>query len=143
MSGLKSYTFKIIIILNLAWLCACTSTQSYKPAFNNKQTEVLKSIKTNYGFEDITFLGKKVSKNDSTYTSLVIKFINGKNIPTDSIKMIELAKQLGTQIKTIVKNPKEFETYIILFDTVVTDKGQFADVTHENYTIHEFNYSEL
>ncbi len=61
--------------------------------------------------------------------------------------LIGKLQQLGEQISEVAivmsDNPKEFETYIILFDTVVTDKGQFADVTHENYTIHEFNYSEL
>lgn len=143
MNTLKSNAFQVTIVSILLFLSACTFTQSFKPDFNNNQDTVLKNIKTIYGFEDITFIGKTKSGNGGTHSSLMVKFINGKRIPTDTAKMADLEKRLGTQIKGIIKNPKQFETYVILLDSVVSTKGTLSNVTRENYTGHEFNYSDL
>jgi len=140
---MKHFKFNLlkIIFFSAILLCiySCTTTQSYTPDFNNNKEEVLNAIKTQYGFEDITFVGKKQSGSNGDHTSITVKFINGKNIPTDTAQWTVLEKQLGSQVKTIVKDPKEFETYIILFDKKVTDGA----VTSENYTGHEFKLSEL
>jgi len=136
---MKSYQIKIILAVVLVCLFGCTFTQSYPPDFNGKKTAVLDSIKTKYGFEDITFLAKKVSGSSGKSTSLTVKFINGKAVPADTVAMNTLGKLLGSQVKTIIKNPKEFDTYIILFDKVVVNGA----VTNEDYTGHEFKSDEL
>jgi hypothetical protein len=46
---------------------------------------------------------------------------------------------LGSQIKSIVKNPKEFDTYIILLDKVTVN----GNTTNEDYTGHEFRSVDL
>ena len=104
-----------------------------------KKTAVLDSIKVKYGFEDITFLAKKTTRSGGKKTSLTVIFINGKGLPADTTASTALEKILGSRIKTTVKNPKEFDTYIILFDNVVV-KGA---VTNEDYTGHEFKSEEL
>ena len=138
MNTLKS-TLKLTAILSLFWLAGCTFTQSFQPDFNSKKNAVLDTIKTTYGFENITFLAKKTSGSSGKHSSLTVKFINGKNIPADTSKMTELEQQLGKKVKNIVKNPKEFESYVILFDKVVVD----GSVTNETYTGHEFTLDEL
>jgi hypothetical protein len=138
MNILKSIS-KLTVISILFWLAGCTFTQSFQPDFNNKKNAVLDTIKASYGFENITFLGKKTSGSGGKHSSLTIKFINGKNIPADTGKMTELEQQLGAKVKNIIKNPKEFDSYIILFDKVVVD----GSVTNETYTGHEFTLAEL
>ena len=67
--------------------------------FNAKQDSVINAIKTTYGFENITFIAKKQSGSGGEHSSVIVKFINGKKIPSDSTKMYDLEKQLGTQVK--------------------------------------------
>jgi len=136
---MKSYQLKTIIVLSLLWLYGCTFTQTYQPEFNGKKAAVIDSIKTKYGFENVSFLGKKISKNGDKHTSLMVKFINGKTVPTDTTQMATLEKLLGSQIKTVVKNPKEFDSYIILFDKVTVN----GNTTSENYTGREFKSGDL
>jgi hypothetical protein len=138
MNTLKS-ALKLTIILSIFWLSGCTYTQTFHPDFNSKKKSVLDNIKTTYGFENITFLGKKTSGKGGKHSFLTVKFINGKNLPADTAKMTELEKQLGIKVKAIIKNPKEFDSFIILFDKVVVDDN----VTDETYTGHEFTLDEL
>jgi hypothetical protein len=136
---MKSYQLKVLIVTALFWLYGCTFTQSYPPEFNNRKKAITDSLKAKYGFEDITFMGKTISGNGGKHTSLTVKFINGKAIPTDTAQQTGLEKILGAQIKTILKNPKEFDSYIIIFDKVVVD----GNVTNEDYTGHEFKVDSL
>jgi hypothetical protein len=136
---MKSYQLKTILVLTLLWLYGCTFTQTYQPEFNGKKTATIDSIKAKYGFENVSFSAKKTSKNDDKQTSLTVKFINGKSVPTDTAQMSTLEKLLGSQIKTIVKNPKEFDTYIILFDKVTVNGA----ATNEDYIGHEFKSVDL
>lgn len=139
MNDFKFFYLKVAVILLLLSFCSCQFTQTYNPDFNNTQKDVLTRIKTNYGFTDIKFQGKKQSGSSGQHSILTVKLINGKNIPTDTPKMTALLTQLGTQIKSTLKNPKEFDTYVIVFDTIVVN----GDVTNENYTGHEFKAEEL
>jgi len=136
---MKSYQLKIIIALIIAGIYGCTFTQSYQPDFNDKKASVIDSIKSKYGFENVKFLAKKISKGGEKHSSLTVKFINGKTIPTDTTQMTALEKVLGSEIKAIVKDPREFDTYIILLDKV-TVKG---DVTNDTYTGYEFKSDSL
>ena len=136
---MKFYQLRTIFVLNLIWLCGCTFTQTYQPEFNEKKTAVIDSIKTRYGFENVSFSGKKTSKNGDKHTSLTVKFINGKTLPTDTAQSTKLAKILGSKIKTIVKNPKEFDSYVILFDKVTINGNK----TNEDYTGQEFESGDL
>jgi len=136
---MKSYPFKIVAVLALACWFGCTFTQSYQPGFNSKKAAVLDSIKGKYGFEDVKFQAKKVSKDGETHASLTVKFINGKSIPADTAQITAIEKILGSQIKSIIKNQKEFDSYIILLDKM-TVKG---DVTNETYTGYEFKSNQL
>ncbi|TWJ03354.1 hypothetical protein JN11_00892 [Mucilaginibacter frigoritolerans] len=139
MRFIKPYQLKTIIVLSLLWLYGCTFTQTYQPEFNGKKTATIDSIKTKYGFEDVSFSAKKISKSGEKQTSLTVKFINGKTIPADTAQMATLEKLLGSQIKTIVKNPKEFDSYIILFDKVTVN----GNATNEDYTGREFKSGDL
>jgi len=50
-----------------------------------------------------------------------------------------LAKQLALQIKQTLKNPKQFESYKVLFDTRVTDGAE----TTTKFVGHEFKPGEI
>jgi hypothetical protein len=136
---MKSYQLKLIIVLALDGLFGCTFTQSYPPALNDKKTAVIDSLKAKYGFEGVYFSAKKVSGSGGKHTSLEIKFVNGKRIPTDSTQLIAFDGLLGSQIKSIVKSPKEFDTYIILLDKVTVN----GNTTTDDYTSREFRADEL
>jgi hypothetical protein len=136
---MKPYQPQAIVVLLLALLYGCTFTQSYQPNFNDKKTTVIDSLKAKYGFEDVKFLAKKVSKGDDKHVSLTVKFINGKSMPTDTTQIKTLEKFLATEMKTIVKDPKEFDSYIILLDKMVV-KG---NTTNEDYFGDEFKSGEL
>jgi hypothetical protein len=133
----------LLIIALTAAICSCQFTKTYVPDLNSKKDSVLALIKKTNGFADITLKAKSQSGSSGTHTTLVVKFINGNNVPVDSTGMAAPGKQLGKQITTILKNPKEFETYEILFSTITVKKGNFADVTNESDTGHDFTYSEL
>jgi hypothetical protein len=136
---MKSYQIQIIILLILTTLFGCTFTQSYPPDLNDKKTAVIDSLKAKYGFEGIFFSAKKVSGAKGKHTSLAIKFVNGKTIPTDTTQFVVFEKFLGSKIKTIVKNPKEFDTFIIILDKETVN----GNTTNDDYTSQEFKIDEL
>lgn len=97
------------------------------------------ALTVKYSFENINLDGKKTSGSGGNHTLLTIEFINGKNIPTDDAKIETLAKQLALQIKQTLKNPKQFESYKVLFDTRVTDGAE----TTTKFVGHEFKPGEI
>jgi len=139
MKPLKSIFLKISALLIVVWISSCNYTQTYMPALNDQQHVVLDSINSKYSFEDVSLAGKKTSGSGGTHTTLTVRFINGKNIPADDDKMSEAAKQLALQIKKVLKNPNEFESYTILFVTRTVDGAE----TTEKSIGHEFKASEL
>jgi hypothetical protein len=82
---------------------------------------------------------KKTSGTGGDHTVLTITFINGKDIPTDDDKVTALAKQLALKIKPTLKNPKEIESYSIVFDTRTIS----GNLTTNKYVGHEFKPGEI
>ena len=129
----------LILFFSVTYLTACTSTQTYMPELNTNQKVIADSINSRYGFENIEMTGKKMSGSGGNHTSVTVKFINGKNIPTDEATQTTIAKELAQLIKKALKNPNEFESYTILFVTKTVDGAS----TSEKYTGHEFKSDEI
>ena len=139
MKHLKLTFCLLILAFSTVYLSSCTSTQSYMPELNANQKAIADSINSKYGFENIEITGKKMSGSGGNHTSLTVKFINGKNIPSDEDKQTTIAKELAKSIRKALKNPNEFESYIILFVTRTVD----GSTTNEKYTGHEFKSGEI
>jgi len=131
--------FILFVITTIAVFSSCNFNRTYMPELNGKQEAIIDSIDTKYRFENINLQGRKTSGTGGTHTSLTVDFINGKNIPSGDDKITVLAKKLAIQIRQTLKNPKEFESYIIRFD----DKVVNGNTTTTNYVGHEFKASEL
>jgi hypothetical protein len=138
MKSLKP-TLLIAVSITIIFLFACTYTKTYMPQLNDKHVGLADSIKQKYGFEEINLQGKKTEGSGTVKTSLTISLINGKDIPTDSVKQTALLKELGAEIKSVLKNPNEFETYDILLVKRVVNGAE----TNSNFTGHEFKSSDL
>jgi hypothetical protein len=139
MKAFKQTLSLLILLFSVTYLTACTSTQTYTPELNANQKVIADSINSRYGFENIEITGKKMSGSGGNHTNVTVKFINGKNIPTDEATQTTIAKELAQLIKKALKNPNEFESYTILFVTKTVD-GAYAS---EKYTGHEFKSSEI
>ena len=139
MNNLKFVSTTLAVLLTITLIISCTYTQSYPPDMNNDKLAIVDTLKQKYGFEQVTFLAKKISGSNGKHTNITIRFINGNNIPTNETQITALAKQLGSKVKNVVKNPSQYESFTILFDKVEVDGA----VTKENYTGHEFKTSDL
>ena len=139
MKNLAPALFKVFTLAAVLWICSCTYTQTYTPEFNNTQSAVLDSINSKYHFEDVEVIGKKTSGIYGNHSILTIRFVNGKDLPTDDDKVLALAKQLAKQVKLTLKNPKDVERYNVFFDTKTVD----GNTTTNRYKGHEFKPGEI
>lgn len=139
MTSFNSVLLKTLAVAAFLWISSCTYSQTFIPEFNGKQSAVVDSINTRYSFEDIETQEKKTSGTGGNHTVLTIKFINGKNIPTDNDEITALAKQLALQVKSTLKNPKEVESYTVIFDT----KTVAGSITTNKFVGHEFKPGEI
>ena len=136
---MKSIRFTVIATLLLILSFSCTYTQQFNPEFKTEQSPQLDSIRAKYGFEDLQVTGKKSSGNGGNHTNLTIRFINGKGVPTNDDEIIALAKQLAIITKGMLKDPKQFESYTILFVTKTVD----GSTTTSKWVGHEFKPGEI
>lgn len=139
MRTFKAVFLKIFAVAAFLWICSCSYTKTYTPEFSGKQSAVLDSINSKYSFEDVAVIGKKTSGTSGDHTILTIRFVNGKNLPTNDDEMVALAKQLAKLVKSTLKNPKEIESYNVFFDTKTVD----GNTTTTKYTGHEFKPGEI
>ena len=139
LTTMKSLYFKIAACFLLILLFSCTYSQSYNPEFKTEQSPQLDSIKVKYNFEDVQVQGKKSSGSGGNHTNLTIKLINGKGVPGTDDEITVLAKQIALLTKGMLKDPKQFESYTILFVTKTVD----GSVTSSKWVGHEFKPGEI
>jgi hypothetical protein len=56
-----------------------------------------------------------MSETDSFVERLTIHLTNSYNLPKDTIKLIELQKQIAITTKNLLQNPNQFKVYNIYF----------------------------
>jgi len=139
MTRFKNLFYKSTAIICFAILLGCTYTQTFQPQFNDNQTAIVDSINAKYSFENINVDGKKTSGSGGNHSTLTVKFINGKNIPTNDDSVTVITKALALQIKKTLKDPQQFDSYTILFVTRTVDG---STTTEKNFG-HEFKATEL
>jgi hypothetical protein len=134
-------TFKNLLIVTalVLFFYSCTYTSTSPINLDMQQTSAIDSLKATYNFDNIELQGKKRSGSGGESAEVSVVFFNGKGIPTEETQMAAAAKSLATKIKNILKNPKEFDSYTITFDTRVVD----GSTTTNNYVKHTFKKSEL
>jgi hypothetical protein len=117
MSASKLFLFQIFAVLTFMYICSCNYTHTYAPEFNTKPTKILDSINKKYAFENIQIQGKTTTGISGMNNVLIIRLVNGGNLPTDTEKMDIFAQQLAHKIKSIVKNPETIESFKVYFYT--------------------------
>jgi hypothetical protein len=136
---MKSVRFAISAVLISILFYSCSYTQTFDPNFKTEQSPQLDSIKAKYGVEDLQVQGKKSSGSGGNHTNLTIKLINGKGVPGNDDELTVLAKQVAIFTKGMLKDPKQFESYTVLFVTKTVD----GSVTSSKWVGHEFKPGEI
>jgi len=136
---MRSVRFAISAVLLLILFYSCSYTQTFDPNFKTEQSPQLDSIKAKYSFEDLQVQGKKSSGSGGDHTNLTIKLINGKGVPGNDDEITVLAKQVAIFTKGMLKDPKQFESYTVLFVTKTVD----GSVTSSKWVGHEFKPGEI
>jgi hypothetical protein len=136
---MKSVRFAISAVLISILFYSCSYTQTFVPNFKTEQSPQLDSIKAKYGVEDLQVQGKKSSGSGGNHTNLTIKLINGKGVPGNDDELTVLAKQVAIFTKGMLKDPKQFESYTVLFVTKTVD----GSVTSSKWVGHEFKPGEI
>jgi len=131
---------KIIVLLSLIWLASCkSSTQQFSPDFNDKKANVLANIESEFRFHGIKIEGSKSMCDGKIRSCLTVKFMNGKDLPTNEHTLDVETKQLASNIKSILKDPKDIYKYHIrlVTETVYNNKP------NENFVGEDITSNEL
>ena len=136
---MKFIRLTIIAALLLIVFYSCNYSQTFSPEFKTEQSPRLDSIRAKYSVEDLQVQGKKSSGSGGNHTNLTIKLINGKGVPGNDDEITVLAKQVAIFTKGMLKDPKQFESYTVLFVTKTVD----GSVTSSKWVGHEFKPGEI
>jgi hypothetical protein len=117
MTSLKKQFITLLAIVSFAWHSGCTFKESYTPTFNSKGQAIVDSINDKYHFEAINVSVKNVLGSDRANDTLLVRFVNGTNLPDNDSSKVELAWHLGKRIIKGLKSTKQYDGYIIGFDT--------------------------
>jgi hypothetical protein len=103
--------------------CTFTTARTKDAVFNGDQAKVAKDLDSIVTCEHVNLNGREITINKKADTELEISIINGQKIPADDAGMKALGKLIATAIKNDLKDPKEYNTYKVLFIRQVKDGG--------------------
>ncbi|HTD99209.1 MAG TPA: hypothetical protein VK668_07960 [Mucilaginibacter sp.] len=140
MNFLKASHLKsILIIALLAVMSSCNYTQSFPAKLNAQGATIIDKIKNDNHFEEIQIQEKKSSGSGGNLTTLTVKLYNGKNLPADTVEVKKLGREIAGEIKPVLTDAGEINSYIVLFCTRVID----GNTTNTNYNGYEYSSKEL
>jgi len=137
----KKHLTPVIILLSTAFFICCTSTITKRkdPVFNIEISSVQTALNKIVICENINLAGKEITTDGKVTSELEVSIVNGQSIPTDEDQMKDLGKLIAWGLKKSLKDQNEYNKYIVLFVTKVTDGG----VTKRNWKGNEFKSEEL
>ena len=118
--------------------CTFTTTKSIDPIFSDTST-IRSELRRTISAENINLDGKQITTDGKLTTEMDINIINGKDVPTNEAEIKNLGKSIAEIIKNNLKNKDQFETYKVLFVSVV----QTGFTTKRHWVGHVFNSKEL
>jgi hypothetical protein len=110
----------IISLVITAVLSSCSlagdKTASYPPVFIGYANEIFKSetVGAVTEGEEVSYVGRKITRGDSTVLELEIAIKNAEKVPYQE-ELPELAKKIGTAVKTILADTNQYQQYKISY----------------------------
>jgi hypothetical protein len=114
-------------------------TKTKDPLFSLEVKAIQDDLSKIVTCKNINLNGKEVTTEGKATTELEISIINGKNIPDDNTQLRTLGKAIASVLKKSLKDQNEYNTYKVLFVTVVENGG----LTKKSWKSDEFASEEL
>lgn len=112
---------RIIISLMITFLLSSClfsgeKTTSYPPVFIGYANQVFESetVGAVKDGEEISYVGRKITRGDSTVSELEIAIKNAEKVPYED-ELPELANKIGTAVKTILTDTNQYQQYKISY----------------------------
>ena len=137
MRSLKHLAALAVIIS--VWMSACTYSTTRQIQLNSFQKAVIDTAATKYSFEDIQLQEKTSSGSSGSQKSILIKFINGKNLPLNNDSLNVAGKKLAKAVKKATNIGELIDVYIVRFEASKTDGA----TTTTNYVDFDYPSSDL
>jgi hypothetical protein len=119
--------------------CTTTITKSKSPLFGVQTDTLTAGLNKMVRCENFNLDGREVTTNGKAASELEVDVMNGKNIPADNDRMRALARTIAVYLKSSLQDPREYDSYKILFVTKTMTSG----VTTRNWTGVAFKREEL
>jgi hypothetical protein len=102
-------------ILILLTGCTLSTTWTKNPVFRPDWDTLSSRLKNLVVCENIIIQGKMKKTGGQTFSELTVRLVNGKNLPGDQGKRNEIGKEIAILLKQSLKNPDDFDSYMVLF----------------------------
>jgi hypothetical protein len=139
LKAFKPLFFAIFCVAGCLWIFGCNYTRTYTPDYNGKQLVVLDSLHRVFNFEDIEIQDKTTAGMSGINSVLIIKLVNGTNLPADTEKMVALGQKVARQVRFMLEDSKGIDSYEVQFNT----KTQDGDNTSTQSLAIDFNSKDL
>jgi ribosomal protein S4 len=91
----------------------------------------------------INVAGQTVTKDGKTVSEFEVDITNAKNIPEDDEARKKLGRSVATLVKKYMKDPKEYDTYTVLFITETVSENSLAYAKKRSWKSVAFEEKEL
>ncbi len=129
----------IILAVLVVISCTTTITKIKNPVFGKSIDSLQVNLSKIVTCENVDLDGLEINTNGEISTVLEIHITNGQNIPTDDNQLNELGKQIATEVKGVLQDKNEYQTYEVLFIT----KTENAGITRKTWKGKIFKTEEL
>jgi hypothetical protein len=119
--------------------CTTTITKSKSPLFAVQTDTLTLGLNKMVTCENINLDGREITTNGKPASELEVDIMNGKNIPADNDQMRVLAKRIADYLKRALRDPREYDSYKVLFVTKTMTNG----VTTRSWVGVAFKLNEL
>jgi len=97
------------------WLNSCNYSSNYTPELKVRADDIANSLRDPYNFEDVQITANKTFGTSGNHDKLIIRLINGQNIPLDYKADIPLAQKLLKKILPMVRDTDVYDSYEVVF----------------------------
>jgi hypothetical protein len=117
---MRALIFNIGILCTL-WLSGCNYSNTYAPDLKVRPDDIVNSLHDPYNFEDVQFSANKTFGTGGNHDKLIIRLINGENIPQDYMADVPLAQKILKKILPKVQDTDVYDVYEVVFVSRTTN----------------------
>lgn len=120
-----------IVVVTTIVLNSCNYSSEYTPELKVRSEAIAESLQ-DYRFESVDLSAKKTVGTSGNHDKLIIRLINGQNIPQDYQSDIPLAQKLLKKILPMVRDTEVYDAYEVVF---VSSKTTGSDTQNNEIAI--------